>query len=262
MQNLITILLSVTLLVACVNDQGIERQLPELTPPIKTPIELIEEAHKKDEVNSNKAIQFDIQLFFGGKERLNANLTLAANSTKGIIESNDSSVVLYVEDKVYYSDSLKNPKSVRFSAYTWPYFALLPYKLSDPGTHWGEPFSETLADKNLNCQKLTFEQGVGDAPDDWYLVYSNIENNLIEYAAYIVTAGSSQVEAEKDPHAIEYRDYKTVSGIPFAHEWIFWEWREKEGLTKELGHAKLSDIQVVDLDEDKFLIRDSYLTAE
>jgi len=226
------------------------------------PIEQIEKAHKKSTVIENNAVAFDITLNFGGNEVLSGTITLAGNSSKGLIQLKDGSEILYLEDKVYYSDPEKNPRSMRFTAYTWSYFLLFPYKLSDPGTNWGDLEQRELAGKTFDFQKLTFDAGTGDAPDDWYLMYSDPKNHLIEYAAYIVTAGSTQSEAEEDPHAIQYADYKEVDGVPFAHNWTFWEWREQEGLTKELGNAQLSNFRFVGKTEDLFSIKDGYLMAE
>ncbi len=227
-----------------------------------SPIKLVEQAHKKSAVIENNAVAFDIILNFGGNEVLNGTMTLAGNSSKGLIQLKDGSEILHLGDKVYYSDSEKNPKSMRFAAYTWSYFFLFPYKLSDPGTNWGDLEQRDLAGKTFDFQKLTFDAGTGDAPDDWYLMYSDQENHLIEYAAYIVTAGSSQSEAEEDPHAIQYLDYKEINGVPFAHSWIFWEWREQEGLTKELGNAQLSNFRFVGKADDLFSIKEGYLMAE
>jgi len=72
-------------------------------------------------------------------------------------------------------------------------------------------------------------------------LYADKQTNLTRCAAYIVTAGgSSQEEAEEDPHAIEYLDYKLVDGIPISHEWKFWAWRTDEGLTDQLGFATIN----------------------
>ena len=208
-------------------------------------VKQIEKAHQKDEFLSKKAIEFNINLSFGGKERLNAKMTLLTNSTKGLLELNDSSKIYYTNEKVYHSPNLKNEKGVRFDAYTWSYFMLFPYKLSDEGTNWSAVEELKLADKNYNTQKLTFGQDIGDAPDDWYLVYSNPKTKIIEYAAYIVTAKKTVQEAEADPHAIQYTNYKTVNGVPLATEWVFWGWTKDKGLSKELGKATLSNFKFI-----------------
>ena len=208
-------------------------------------IEAIETAHKKEDFLKQKGIQFDIKLIFGGKERLTGRMTLLTNSSKGLIELKDSSMIYFDNQKVYSSPALKNKKGIRFDAYTWSYFFLFPYKLSDPGTIWANTEEKQLNGETYNAHKLTFESNVGDAPDDWYLVYADPNSGIINYSAYIVTANKSVEKAEEDPHAIEYLNYSEIDGIPLAHEWKFWGWRAQEGLTKELGSGVISNIQFI-----------------
>lgn len=205
----------------------------------------IEEAHQKEDLLSYEAVQWDFKLFFGGKERLDATLTILTNSTKGLLEMADSTQIFFDQDRVYYSPNRKSDKGVRFDAFTWSYFFLLPYKLTDPGTKWSPYSSTPIAGKAYRSEKLSFEAEVGDAPEDWYIVYANPSTNLLEVAAYIVTANKSVEEAEADPHAIEYADFTTVEGIPFAQRWVFWEWREERGLTQELGSGEVSNIKLL-----------------
>ncbi|MEO1714011.1 MAG: hypothetical protein AAFU60_11830, partial [Bacteroidota bacterium] len=102
-----------------------------------------------------------------------------------------------------------------------------------------------IARKDYRSEKLSFEASIGDAPEDWYIIYANPSTNLLEVAAYIVTANKSVEEAEADPHAIEYTDFTTVEEIPFAQRWVFWEWREEQGLTQELGSGEVSNIKLL-----------------
>jgi hypothetical protein len=113
-----------------------------------------------------------------------------------------------------------------------------------------------------NSQKLTFGDGVGDAPDDWYITYSDSESNLMEVAAYIVTAGSTVEEAEEDPHAISYHDYKDVDGIALAHSWQFREWRKDSGLTRQLGSAELSNFKFIEADKSDLLAPEGSIEIE
>ena len=75
---------------------------------------------------------------------------------------------------------------------------------------------------------------------------------MIYTAAYIVTANKSKEEAEKDPHAIVYEDYKQVNGVPIAQKWSFYEWSEQDGLTNKLGQADLAGIRFVEVDSTFF----------
>jgi hypothetical protein len=53
---------------------------------------------------------------------------------------------------------------------------------------------------------------------------------LIDVSAYIIAVNKTVKEAEEDPHAIQYLNYKTIDGIPIAHDWVFWECRHGSGL--------------------------------
>ncbi|ANW96576.1 hypothetical protein AXE80_09925 [Wenyingzhuangia fucanilytica] len=211
----------------------------------KDPIKAIEEAHHKTDFLNHKAVKFDILLKFRGKERLNATITLLTNSSKGLIEYKDGSKIYTIGDKVFYSPNFKNVKAVRFDAYTWSYFFMFPYKLSDQGTQWSEFGEHKLNQTVYNTQKLSFTAGTGDAPDDWYYVYSDQNNHLINTAAYIVTFGKTVNKAESDPHAIKYDHYKEVEGIPIATNWTYWEWNKTSGISNQLGEATISNISFV-----------------
>ncbi|MGH1335262.1 MAG: DUF6503 family protein [Aureispira sp.] len=219
----------------------------------------VEEAHQRKAFLAKEAIKFDIVLEFGGAERLNGTVTTLTNSTKVRIDYKNGQSLLCDGDKVFAVDA-ENSASKRFAVYTWSYFFLFPYKLSDEGTKWAAYEQSNLKDKAYLTQKLTFEAGTGDDPDDWYITYANPENNLIEVAAYIVTAGgTAQEEAEKDPHAVSYGNYQDIDGIPIAHEWKFWGWKPDTGLTDQLGAATLSNIQFVTADPELFEMPEGYV---
>ncbi len=213
-------------------------------------VSIIEAAHQKDLFMSKKNVAFDIQLFFGGSERLNGRIILSADSKNGKIENGDGTVILFNNDTVFCSPEIENLGSARFAAYTWSYFFMFPYKLSDGGTQWNDYENGQLGELDYDAQKLTFTAGTGDAPEDWYIMYSDPESHLINTAAYIVTAGGTIEEAEEDPHAIEYCDYKQVDGIPVSTTWRFWEWRTDKGLTKQLGNATISNMEFLTVSEE------------
>lgn len=219
----------------------------------------IEVAHQKTAFISKEAVSFDIILKFGGNERLNGKITLLTNSGKGLIELNNGHKIYYNQDKVFYSPEIENTKSIRFDAYTWSYFFLFPYKLSDEGTVWNDYPYKKLNGKDYLTQKLSFAAGTGDAPDDWYITYANPKTNLLEIAAYIVTANKTLEEAESDPHAIQYSDYKIIDGVPIAHHWTFWGWNAEKGLTNQLGESTLNNIVFLTPDSALFIPPSNYL---
>lgn len=212
-----------------------------------------EKAHQKEAFLTQTAISFDLLLKFGGSTRLDGKITLLTNSTKGKIEEKNGDILFYDNQHIYYDSAKIALDNARFKAYTWSYFFLFPTKLNDPGTVW-EPYADNSTNSDLHeTERLTFTAGTGDAPEDWYIVYGNKKTGLIDYAAYIVTANKTKEEAEADPHAIEYLNYKEVDGIPIATEWKFYEWREGKGLTNQLGEASLTNIQFIEADSTDFI---------
>jgi hypothetical protein len=219
-----------------------------------------EKAHQKEKFVTKQAIQYDFKLEFGGKERMDAQFTILTNSTEGVIEFKDGAKIIFDKNKVYYSATIPSEETVRFDAFTWEYFFLFPYKLSDPGTIWNTYDNKEANQEEYLTEKLTFKSGTGEAPDDWYVVYADKKTNLIEKAAYIVSINGGKEAAEKNPHAIQYLEYKDVDGIPLATKWLFWEWKEGEGLTKNIGNASITNIKFVTVNEDTFKIESSFKT--
>ncbi|WP_104734123.1 DUF6503 family protein [Hanstruepera ponticola] len=248
---------------ACKNDSTKNNSTDELSSSnselsINTFVSSIEKAHKKEHFLKESAIQLQLNIQFGGNERLNGTVTFSTDSSKGKLELSNGDTIIYIDNEVFYSPSITNTQRIRFDAYTWSYFLLFPYKLSDDGTVWNSYPNSQLGDIKYNAQKLSFKSGVGDAPDDWYVVYSNPNSNLLEVAAYIVTSGKTIEEAEADPHAIKYEDFVAVNNIPFARKWTFWEWEAKLGLTHQIGEATLKNIKFIE-DQKLFEVPQDFL---
>ncbi len=212
----------------------------------------IERAHNKTDWDSNKAVSFDIVLKFGGQERLNAKITSLTNSTKVRVDKNNNTQLIYDGNNVYLCPENAEPKGARFDMFTWQYFFALPFKLTDPGTNWEGLESVEMDGNTYDLGKLSFGDNIGDAPDDWYVVYQERETGLLHAAGYIVTFGTDQEKAEEDPHAIVYSYYKVINGIPVATKWTFHNWNLKDGFGEQLGEATLSNITFFNAEDKLF----------
>ena len=221
-----------------------------ISPAMQFPI-AIENAHKKDEFLKHNAIQFDIALIFGGNERLNAKITTLTNSGKIKIVKKDSSTLTFDGENAWISPAAKNYNGARFDMFTWQYFFALPFKLTDNGTNWEMPKLRIMDSSKVNSAKLTFGENIGDAPDDWYIIYQ-AEDQKLAAAAYIVTLNKEISTAEANPHAINYHDYKIVDGVPFATTWTFHNWSKENGIEDEIGKAKISNIKFITPEDDFF----------
>lgn len=230
------------------NKQEESPQSSAVAEQVNPVIKSIQEAHNLDGFMEEKIISFDINLIFGGNERLDASIYSTTNSSNVLVENSENTRLLFDGNDIWIhpKDSLYD--GARFDALTWSYFFMAPFKLNDPGTHHTEPKRLPYQENDsLMTTKLTFGENIGDAPDDWYVVYQNEESKVLEAMAYIVTfGGRDQAKAAQNPHAISYSDYTKVKGIPFAQQWKFWNWSEEEGLEDQLGEATISNIQFSD----------------
>lgn len=220
---------------------------PVWNTPANALVASLEEAHKVAAFRGKKAIAFDLKLTFGGKLRMDARITTSTGSERVRIDRADGTTLLYYQEEGYMMPADADWKNARFDLLTWQYFAMAPFKLTDPGTQW-ELLPDAMEEGKAYARgKLSFSPNVGDAPDDWYVAYQDKDSKMLTGLAYIVTYRADQEEAEKNPKAILYSNYIDIDGIPFASRWEFWKWDEENGFSGPArGEATLSNIEFVD----------------
>ncbi|WP_010521979.1 hypothetical protein [Aquimarina agarivorans] len=224
----------------------------ENKPKISPFTQKIERTHKKTAYLNKEAISFDIDVKFGGKDYLNGTFTMLTDGTKIRLDSKDNTKVIYNGNEVFMSPKTAEIGGARFDIFTWSYFFNLPYKLNDPGTKWSSPKQRPLNGSMHHTEKLSFESGIGDAPDDWYVVYKNAIDNTLAGAAYIVSFGKDLAAAEKEPHAVKYNNYQNVDGIPVSKQWTFHNWNEKDGYGNQIGEVTINNVKFLNPEDNLF----------
>lgn len=215
-------------------------------------VDHLEMAHKKKELYDHESISINLDMTFGTRKS-KYKITTTPNSSVMKVDKQDGTVTLMKDGVLYTNADSSQWQSERSSMFTFHYFFMLPYKLSDPGTNWKKLPPMDIAGKSTKRAMLTFETGTGDAPDDWYIVHSDPNTGLIAYVGYIVTGGDiSAAEAEKNAHAIGYSDYKLVDGIPIAKTWKFFDYSRTDGLGARIGTGKISNVITLDVLEDTY----------
>ncbi|UBZ11104.1 hypothetical protein LDL79_03045 [Leeuwenhoekiella palythoae] len=252
MNKSIFLLLTLAILSCKQNYSEESKDVPEQEQQVTTTsnpfVDNIASAHNKAAFAAQEAVAFDLQLMFGGNERINATISMLTNSSKIRIDKTDGTQLIYDGSQVYSAPQGAIPDGARFDIFTWPYFFAFPFKLQDPGVNIQE-----LANDAEGQFKLTFEGGTGDTPDDWYIGYLD-EENRVEATAYIVTFGDKTIEnAEAAPHAIAYSDYKEIEQVPLATTWKFYNWSEEKGnFGDPIGEAHLSNIRFFEVEDGFF----------
>ncbi|MEE8138959.1 MAG: DUF6503 family protein [Thermoanaerobaculia bacterium] len=115
----------------------------------------------------------------------------------------------------------------RFLALLNYYFLNLPWMAKDPGIILGEPGTARLWDDPTEyvTVKLTYEEGVGDTPDDYFLLYLHPETHRLKACEYVVTYRAllpDGVEAA-DPHVLVFDEYSTVDGLTVPTHYTIYE---------------------------------------
>lgn len=252
MKKVLILLLAISILTSCKEKkepkESVEvptaTEMPEAQPEITAFTNSIELAHKKEAFLSNDAVAYDFTVSFGGNTLLDGKITQKTDGSMVRIDNKDGSVIVFDGDKVYANnvDVAANPMT-RFHIFTWSYFFAMPYKLNDPGTQWSSEEMLTYGDTKYPTSRLSFENGVGDTSEDWYVVYKDPKTNVLDGVAYIVSFGKSVEAAEEEPHFAKYEDLTVVDGVPFATKWSFHNWNKEDGYTDQIGEASITNIK-------------------
>ena len=218
-----------------------------------------EKMHGLDAWKKHKAVEYDIVISFMGNRILDATTTFEIGSERVRLELKNGTVMVWdgAQASISPADAKSPGMPPRFHLRTWTYFFTAPFKLRDPGVHLapaddvpfrdGEPLYPGLT------AKMTFGENVGDAPDDWYIVYTHGKERWIDAMAYIITYGTSAEAAEKEPHAIVYAGYEQVDGVLLSTKWTFYHWSAEQGIYGDpIGDVTISNIKFVEPTADAF----------
>jgi len=211
------------------------REVPAFAQPL-------EEAHGAAKYLKRDALRFEFAMRFGDHTLL-AEVVMKTDMSLVKMQTDDNKRVVYDGEYAYLTPGDAEWDNPRFDVLTWPYFLTAPFKLADKGTNIEELGAETFLNRPMQKARLTFEEGVGDSPDDWYVLYRDDSTNLLRGMVYIVTFSREQEEAEKNPHAVTYHLFTEIDGVTFPTEMKFWDWTDEAGLGKQLGTARIGNFR-------------------
>jgi hypothetical protein len=211
-------------------------------------------AHGRDAALAKRAVSADLVVTFGGNKVVDGTFLFSVDAGRARYTPKAGGLMVFDGQKAWVAPGTKNVgPPPRFHLLTWPYFAMAGTKLTDPGTKHADAARGQLSGKPVDTFKLTFDGGVGDAPDDWYVVHVDADTRRVSAMAYIVTYGTPRAEAEKSPNVIVYGDYETVDGVALSRRWQFFDWSPERGpVGQPTGEATLSNVRFVDPPADAF----------
>ncbi|MGB3800342.1 MAG: hypothetical protein WA952_11065 [Lewinella sp.] len=147
--------------------------------------------------------------------------------------------------------------SPRFWSLTPYYFVGLPFVLADGGINFASLPDREMDGITYQLVKVTFADGTGDAPDDYYVLYLHPETGQLDALRYIVSYPGYFPDGGHNPEKLMKLTGKTkVDGItlPTGYDTYWWE--------ADQAGEHITDIEVTDyafmpaLDDDFFTMPD------
>lgn len=119
------------------------------------------------------------------------------------------------------------------------YFYAMPFILADDGINYEDVDPLVFEDKIYPGIKISYESGVGESPEDEYILYYDSQTHQMTWLGYTVTYFSK--EKSKEFHFIKYSNWQTVDGLalPETLTWYNYE--------NNLPTTKRNDLQFTDI---------------
>lgn len=177
----------------------------------------------------NVSFFFDYRSLTDASRRMNTHQRVDLWSSRAVHESRQGEVRFGWDGQAAWIEPNANafPLPARFWALTPYYFVAMPFVLADPGANF-----ELLPDEELDGQrhrvvKVTYDAGIGDSPDDYYIVYLNADSHRVAGLRYIVSYPGFFEPGEHSPEKLmRYTDVRSVQGLLVAHRYDTYAWSE------------------------------------
>ncbi|MDZ7715466.1 MAG: DUF6503 family protein [Balneolaceae bacterium] len=128
------------------------------------------------------------------------------------------------------------------------YFYAMPFVFADDGIIYESMPEKEIKGKTYGAMKISYEEGVGDSPEDEYIVYYDPQSHKMEWLAYTVTFQSQ--EESDDFHLIHYQKWDTFNGLQLPVELQWYEYENNEAGEPQGEPRTFTNIKVTEEDMD------------
>jgi hypothetical protein len=155
---------------------------------------------------------------------INEKHTVALKSRKSIINA-EHHILAFDGKDVWLKelDTVTFKSNPRFFYNLMFYFYAMPFILGDDGINYSDAEPLQMDGMEYPGISISYNAGIGDSPDDEYILYYNPETYKMEWLGYTVTYFSK--EKSKEFHFIKYSDWGNVNGLvlPKTLTWYNYE---------------------------------------
>lgn len=158
--------------------------------------------------------------------------------------------------------------SLKINARFWSlapyYFVGVPFVLADKGLKYELLEDEIIESAIHHKVKVSFENGIGDAPDDYYIVYIDQETKFVDALIYIVSYPKFFPNGgHSEEKFMDYIGAQTVDGITLPKEYKTYLREGENGFVRHVTDVALTELSFnKGLAKDYFKIPDGAVIVE
>jgi len=228
MKKNITILMLAILFGACKNNSETKpvKVVEDVIEKVATPdypeaISKLFKAHGTIEKwNTMAHLEFTMK-----KESGDEKTTTALKSRKSLIETKDFTIGYNGKEPWFKENGdYKYKGNPQFYYNLMFYFYAMPFVVGDDGITYTNVEPLEANGKDYPGIKISYDAGVGESPEDEYIVYYDSETNKMAWLGYTVTYFTKAKST--DWHFIKYAEWQTVNGLVLPSRL---EWYKSEG---------------------------------
>ncbi|MCR9142882.1 MAG: hypothetical protein NXI24_11565 [bacterium] len=133
----------------------------------------------------------------------------------------------------------------RFYYNTPFYFFAMPFVFADPGVTVSPEPDFTNGDKSYRVVKITYGAGVGDSPEDDYILYLDQTSGRIEFAHYIVSykaLAGGKPAADLERHVVVF-DWQSADGLVVPAKFHFHAYDPEKIVGEKLASVGVENVK-------------------
>lgn len=136
------------------------------------------------------------------------------------------------------------PVKPRFWSLTPFYFVAVPFVFADEGVNLEAMGEIKFEERTYDLVKATFNEGTGDAPDDFYIVYVDRETSRVGGVRYVVSYPGFFPDGGHSPEKfMAYDSEQRIDGVVFAKTFRTFSWdAEKQSPIEVVTNSRMTEV--------------------
>lgn len=173
--------------------------------------------------------------------RKNDEQTVTNLQNRKILVKSDEQTIGFDGAQVWYlPDSLESSR-IRFYHNLYFYFYAMPFVVGDPGVYYEDLAPRTILEKEYKGVKISYGKGIGDTPEDNYIVWYDPATYQMEWLMYTVTFTTGTVSEQYK--LIKYDKWATFEGLVLPTEIVWYTYKDGEA-GDPLQAVKFEDVAI------------------